>query len=442
MSTAVSMHDHIDQQRLVAGCVALVDVPAPTGFERACAERAVELLVERGLNAELLLLDEHAADAWALIPARGPRAGSAPTVLLYSPIDTVTTGNVAEDIPQVAERIAGHLCAESVVTTDASGNTVIVGLGAQNPKGHAACVLEAAAVLASANELDGDVVIGIGAGGMPTDPLDRAGEKRLATGHGVGAAALLNELRRRDVFPAAAVIAKSGWFVQHEEVGLAWIDVVVQGTHTYVGARHRIPYRNAVADAARVVVALEDEFMDATRGGAGTLEPQAMVSSLVGGWDRMPAFLPASARLRCDIRVLPGETAAVGLARVGRVLEQLRAKDPDLDARAEITLDIAGSHTAIDHWICDSARKAWELTDGRPHESPTRQSGSTDANILRNAGVPTARIGLPKVHVNGAELGFAEGMNTVDTAAMTSLTELLLRTVAIAHTHPHRDAGS
>ena len=38
------------------------------------------------------------------------------------------------------------------------------------------------------------------------------------------------------------------------------------------------------------------------------------------------------------------------------------------------------------------------------------------------------RVGLPKVHVDGVELGFAEGMNTVDDAALRSLTELLVRT--------------
>jgi acetylornithine deacetylase/succinyl-diaminopimelate desuccinylase-like protein len=270
---------------------------------------------------------------------------------------------------------------------------------------------------------------------MPTDPIKRTGivDRRTVTGHGVGAAVLLDELRRSGAFPDAAVIAKSGWFVQHEEVGIAWIDIVVRGTHTYVGARHRLPYRNAIADASRIVLALEDEFADAARFASGTLEPQSIVASLVGGWDRMSAFLPASARIRCDIRLLPGESALVGLDRVETVLDRLRDGDSGFDATAEVTLDIAGSRTDIDHWICNAARAGWEQVEGRPHQTPQRLSGSTDANILRNGGLPTVRVGLPKVRADGDELGFAEGMNTVDAAAMVSLTELLVRTVVYVH---------
>ncbi len=95
----------------------------------------------------------------------------------------------------------------------------------------------------------------------------------------------------------------------------------------------------------------------------------------------------------------------------------------------EVVVDIAASHTEADHWICNAGRAAWEQMEGRPHVPPSGQSGSTDANIIRNWGIPTIRIGLPKVHVDGVELGFAEGMNTVHSTAMTALTELLLRAV-------------
>jgi hypothetical protein len=94
-----------------------------------------------------------------------------------------------------------------------------------------------------------------------------------------------------------------------------------------------------------------------------------------------------------------------------------------------LVLAIPGSRTPIDHWICASGRQAWEAIEQRSHVEPTGQSGATDANILRNRGIPTMRIGLPKVLVDGNELGFAEGMNTVDATSMTTLAELLVRTV-------------
>lgn len=419
----------IDRDRLVRNCAAIVDIPAPTGFERPCAERIMELLAEVGLTGELLTLDERSANVICRIPARGSAAGTGKTVMFYSPMDTVTTGDIADDVPQVADTIDGHLLPKATVSAD---GTMVTGLGAQNPKGHAACVLELAAVLGNGEtDLAGDVIVAFGAGGMPTFALDD--DDRTDTGHGVGVAAIIDHLRRTKGLPDAAVEAKTGWFVQNEEVGLAWTDITVRGTHTYVGARHRLPYRNAVADGARLVLALEEHFeTSAGQRSTETLEPQAMVASFHGGWNRMAAFTPASVRIRVDQRLLPGESGAEANHRINAILDRMRAEDDGFNADAELVLEIAGSHTDADHWICRAGREAWEQIEGMAHQTPERQSGSTDANIIRNAGIPTIRVGLPKVHVDGAELGFAEGMNTVDAPAMATLTELLLRTALSA----------
>src|SRR3546814_2467351 len=60
--------------------------------------------------------------------------------------------------------------------------------------------------------------------------------------------------------PDYAVIAKSGWSVSWEEVGLAWYEVNVAGAHSYVGSRHLLPYSNAIANAGKVVADLEEWF--------------------------------------------------------------------------------------------------------------------------------------------------------------------------------------
>ena len=425
-----SFHTAVDRERLVRTCAAVVDVAAPTGYERACAQRIVELLAEAGVDGQLMELDERSASAWGKIPARGPRAGQGPTLLLYSPIDTVTTGRPGDDTPQVADAIEGHLLPHAVISKD--GQTV-TGLGAQNPKGHVATIIEAAAVLAGSDiDLPGDVIVAFGAGGMPTFGLDD--DDRKDTAHGRGIDALLGEFDRVGITIDAALVAKSGWFVQHEEVGLAWTDITVRGTHTYVGARHRLPYRNAVADSARIVLALEELFeVEQGQRISDTLEPQSMVASVHAGWSRMSAFLPASATVRVDQRLLPGESGADALSRIEKVLDRLRKADSGLAVAAELSVEIAGSHTAPDHWICEAGRTAWEDMEGRAHVTPSGLSGSTDANNIRSAGIPTMRIGLPKVHVDGVELGFAEGMNTVDAKGMARLAELLLRTIAIAN---------
>ncbi len=415
----------IDAQRLVANCAQIVSVPAPTGYERSCTQAIVEILNAAGLDGQLAELDDRSASAWARIAAPD-HLENAPTVLLYSPIDTVTTGDPADDVPQAAAQIVGHLLPEAVVSDD---GTTVTGLGAQNPKGHAAAILEAAAVLgANRGTLPCHVIVGFGAGGMPTFPLDH--DDRTDTGHGIGVDRLLDVFAENNITPDACIVAKSGWFVQHEEVGLAWSTITVRGTHTYVGARHRLPYRNAIADAATIILELERRFAKQHDRLSDTLEPQAMVSSVFGGWNRMNAFTPEQAELKVDQRTLPGESGAEAHARIKAALADLRQADPGLDASAELSIAIPGSFTEPDHWICELGRQAWEAIEGRTHETPTGLSGSTDANIIRNRGIPTMRIGLPKVHRDGVELGFAEGMNTVDANAMATLTELLIRCVA------------
>lgn len=404
---------NISRQRVLETCASLVNIASPTGDERPLAEHIVGLLQNAGLDGRLMAIDDRMANAWARVPARGPHATRGPTVMLYSPLDTVTSGN-DDDVPWAADAIDGHLRAQAMVDGER-----VVGLGAQNPKGHAAAVIEAAFALAQ-TDLAGDVIVAFGAGGMPTnarrdDPLHRR-----HTGHGVGAGFLLEQ----GVWSDAAIIAKSGWFVQHEEVGIAWSDIHLRGTHTYVGAKHRIPYRNPIADAARVVLHLEDWFAKRAEP-TGSLEPQAMVASLHSGWERTAAFLPAVATLRVDQRLLP-DTAPLDAHRT--LLAELNTLT-DIDLSTELVLAIPGSSTSTDHWICAAGRRAWEVIERRPHVEPIGQSGATDANILRNRGIPTMRIGLPKLLADGQELGFAEGMNTVDAASMTMLAELLVRTV-------------
>ncbi len=98
-----------------------------------------------------------------------------------------------------------------------------------------------------------------------------------------------------------------------------------------------------------------------------------------------------------------------------------------------------GSQTAADTGIYRHTVAAWEAETGQTHAPPTGQSGATDANILRNRGIDTVRVGLPKVEIAGQELGFAAGMNTVHTEAMVALSRLLVRAAMRYCTGPRGD---
>ncbi|MBM7517062.1 M20 family metallopeptidase [Nocardioides nitrophenolicus] len=410
----------VTRDRLLDAVVGLVDIPSPTGAERPAAEWLAARLGASGLDASTQVIDDHQANAVGVL--RGPDDG--PSVLLYAPLDTFTTGRAELDLPWAAPALRDDMRPRAVVHGD-----LVTGLAAGNPKGHAAVVLATVGALAAAGvPVPGDVVAGFGAGGMPSFAVPGVGTPgRENTGHGVGATFLLE----RGFTTDHAVIAKPGWCVSHEEVGLVWLDVEVPGEHTYVGSRHRLPYRNAATLAAAVITRLEAWFDDyAAAHEVGTMRPQGVVSSVVGGFDRLAASTSALVRVRLDVRMTPDQTAPAVVREV-RARLRLLGEELGVPLTARQVAAVPGTRTDPQAPVVRAAIAAWERVEGRPHQPITANSGATDANILRLRGVPTARVGMPKVQAapDGGPVDFTLGMNIVDVNAMRRLVEVLIRTV-------------
>ena len=410
----------ITRERIVELVSGLVDIPSPTGAERPLAEWAAAHLAAAGVEAHAQVIDDHQANAVGVL--RG--AGAGPSLLLYAPTDTFTAGDPAVDVPWAAPAMRADMLPRAQVYGD-----LIVGLAAGNPKGHAAAVMLVVEALADLGlGLPGDVVVGLGAGGMPSFVVPDAGAPgRLNTGHGVGATFLLE----RGFHTDRAVIAKPGWNVSHEEVGLVWIDVEIPGEHTYVGSRHRLPYRNPATLAAAVITHLEAWFEEyAAAHESGTMRPQGIVSSVMGGSERLAAATSALVRLRLDVRLTPDQTPP-GVVREVRAQVERVAAELGVEIRVRQVAAVPGTRTDPDHEIVRAAVRAWEAVAGERHEPIRQNSGATDANIIRLRGIPTARVGMPKVTraPDGGPVDFTLGMNIVDVAEVRRLVEVLTRIV-------------
>lgn len=406
----------ITEERLREAARAVVDVPSPTGREAPLAHLLAERLSAAGFAATAQHLDEHQANAVGRLRGRG----GGEDLMLYAPIDTLTTGEGALDLPWTGERLRPDMLPRA-----RDEGPFVSGLGASNPKGHAACVLVLAEAFGAVRpDLAGDLVVAYGAGGMPTNAIEAPGyPARANTGHGVGCSFLLERGWHTD----HAVIAKPGDFVAHEEVGLCWFEITVPGIHTYVGSRHRLPYRNPVVTAAEVVTRLESWLAGhPARHRTATAAPQGVIGSIAGGWERMVAVTPAACRLRLDLRIAPGTTPLAAKRELAAYLARLCA-DLDTDLGLELVLAVPGTHTPPDAPIVRTAVEAWERTNGAPHTPVPDNSGATDANILRARGIPTARVGMPKAASDTFDVDFARGMNTVDVRAMRRLCEVLAR---------------
>lgn len=414
----------IDTGRLRELVHGFVDRPSPTGGELDLARWASAQLAAAGLDAHVQPFGG-GSSANALGRLHG--SGDGADLLLYAPIDTWTLGTPEADLPWAAPAWRADLEPRAV-----DDGPYVTGLGAGNPKGHAACVLAAVEAVAAAGvPLRGDLVAGLGAGGMPTNSPPGVPP---GSGHGAGAWHLLEQGGTTD----AAVIAKPGWTASYEEVGLAWVEVVVRGTHTYVGSRHRIPFTSAAAGAATVVLALEDWAPRwAAAHTAGLVAPQAVVAAVDSHRTRQLAGTPSEVAVLLDVRLAPGVTAPDAVRAVRRELASL-----DVDAEVRLGASLPASRTDPDSPVVRSAVAAYEAVEGAPHADVTGTSGATDANVLRLRGVPTVRIGMPKVADPRINHDFTSGMNSVDVRQMVRLTEVLVRVAVDLCTRPVEEVFS
>lgn len=407
--------DSIDRDRLRELVIGLVDIASPTGDEAPLARAITQTLTGAGLDAHTMNLDDRQANSWGRLRGNG----TGPDLMLYAPIDTVTTGHAAEDVPAIGSVLRPDMRAEAKVDGD-----FVVGLGASNPKGHAACVIAAAEAIASAGiPLAGDLIVAFGAGGMPTNARPAVGNPRLNTGQGAGCSFLVEQ----GVWADFALIAKPGWTVSWEEVGLSWFAITVHGTHTYVGSRHRLPYSNPITAAGAVVARLEEWFPKySTAHTSGLVAPQGMVANIRGGWERTASFTPEQVTMTVDLRLSPRTTPTQAKRELVAAVREISADLGGVRIDVEPILAIAGESSDEDMWLSRSAVRAWERVEGRAHQPVCDQSGATDANILRGRGIPTVRVGMAKVMDAPFEVDFAMGMNTVDLNEAEKLTHYLI----------------
>jgi acetylornithine deacetylase/succinyl-diaminopimelate desuccinylase-like protein len=416
----------VSPDELAALDLALTSIPSPTGQERRIAEFLVERLRAEGLEAFYQPIDDEQGNAVGRLTGHG----GGPELLLYAPTDTAFSGDAAEELPWLGASVRADLTPSGF-----RDGEYVVGLGAENPKAYVTCVVAAAlAVHRAGVPLRGSLLVGLGAGGMPTNR--RPGARRFNAGQGNGCSFMLEQGVRGDF----AILAKPGYAVAWEEVGLCWFRVRVRGRLGYTGIRHIVPYKNPIVDAARVIAGLEAWFPRYTRRHtSGLVAPQGSIGAVQGGWPHKPAFVPAATDLYVDLRVSPRSDPMQVKRELGEALAQIRAAHPGLEVDHEMILSIPGTHTDPRTWIVQSLMRAWERREGRPHQPIIGTSGATDAAILRGRGIPTARLGLPRTPPPSNYPGFS--MGAVTPAAMQRLTECLIYSVIDTCTRDRSEVG-
>lgn len=404
----------------------MVRIPSPPGRERAVNEMVVARLQASGIDAEYQPLDRHRGNAIGRIGGDG----SGPDLLLTTHVDFGF--GLDDDDLGFTEPVRWDFSTEPIIEGDQ-----IIGLAAENPKGHAACLLAAVlAVHRAGIPLHGDVVLGLVAGGMPTGRAP--GDHDLPWNLGLGAG--MEHMLRHGVTADFALLGKTGNAVAWEEVGLCWFEIRARGLFAYAGTRNIAPYNNPILALAVVLPELDEWLREYSRQHtSGTIGPQGSIGAIAAGWSYKPTFVPEYATARFDLRISPDSSPQLARREVNEFVAGLSARYPEAGLQCRMLVGIPGGRTDEDNWIVKSCLHAWETVEGRPHEPRLAFGGFTDFPILRMWGLPVARLGMrPGTPPPGRE-GWTLGVASIP--AMIDLTKKYVTVIVDTCTRSRAEVG-
>jgi succinyl-diaminopimelate desuccinylase len=415
----------LDQDWMLQALVKAVNIWSPTGEEKAAAEYFTDLMRQAGLDARVQPIDALSANA---IGELGD--GDGPSVMVFAPLDSGTTGVEQEEVPWIGPTLPPEHRPAALVQ-----GTTVAGLAANNSKAHIVASIAAAAAIRKAGiPLSGRIILAFGAGGAPSNK--RPVLQRWNVGLGAGCDFLLQQGVRGDF----AIVTKPGFAVQWEEPGLCWFRIRVHGVQSYAGRKHLVPDNNPILRAARVIPLLEEWLNGyARRHSSGLVAPQGVIGAIEGGWTYKPAFTPAACDVYLDMRISPRATPMQAWRELADALADIKAQlgDDGLQMDCEMVASVTGPATAADSWIVQSCTRGWEAVEQRKHQPMTNTSGQTEAVIFRRHGIPTARVGLPTESLPNGE----QTMGVASTAGMLKLSTVLLRTLVDTCTRTLAEVG-
>jgi acetylornithine deacetylase/succinyl-diaminopimelate desuccinylase-like protein len=319
----------------------------------------------------------------------------------------------------------------------------IAGLGASNPKGPAVCELVAAAAVARAGvPLKGSVLVGHVAGGSQKAQIAGAVRRYYGPryqGQGVGCEHMLRQGVRADF----AISAKPGYAVSWEEAGDCWFRVQVHGVVGDVTSRHAEAYKHPIVEAAEVIKELEAWFPEYTaQNTAGQIAPQATIGAVEAGWPFKPTFIPAICNLYLSMRTNPRVDLMSVQRQLDAALDAIRTRHPDLDLQCEMYLAVPGQVTDPDNWIVRSCIRGWEAVEGQTHQSRSGLSYAPDSNVLRQWGIPTARLGLDRAKLTaGPRRPWLDATEVVSIEDLLRLTRCYVYAIVDTCTRSLADTG-
>ena len=315
--------------------------------EAALADRVAELLRAIGCTVELPAV----ANGGRNVVGRLDGRPGAPALLLEAHLDTVAQPRDDLTVGVAGRRLSGR--------------------GACDAKGSLAAMLAAMARLASVDDRPSVIFAG-------------AVDEEVAMS---GSLALIDQLPEVH----GAVIGEPTSLVPvRVHNGLARFRIVARGRSAHTSRAHLGV--NAVAAAARAVLAIEDRLVPRLRARAHPLVGPALATAAMIRGGVASNLVPDWCEILVDRRLAPGEAPSDAFAEIDALLDELRAAGDELERDAPSIL-LPAVETAADHPLVRTAEAASTAVVGRAVEAGGAPFGTDASNLSAVGGIPCVVLG-------------------------------------------------
>ncbi|MGH7833629.1 MAG: M20/M25/M40 family metallo-hydrolase [Candidatus Binatia bacterium] len=375
----------IDKDELAQLACDLVNIPSPTGQEKAVAEYILNWFQTNGLKAVRQEVDVDRPNAVGVLKGDGTGL----SLGFNGHMDTSFTGT-AEDLRMVA-RVEPDAALKGSIR-----DGKVHGLGISNMKGGvAAFMLAGKALKKSGVKLKGDVILAAVVGEISRTPIGPWQTKEYR-GEGTGTRHLLNHGMQSDY---AVVADGSDMNIVWTQTGVVQLKITTFGQAEAAWGTKRSTHPpaklNAIVKMTTIINALEkwaEDFEERCiyQSPTGPLYPKVNIGAIEGGAPYRPNYFPGVCTVYLDVRMPPQVRPVTVQHEIERTLGKL-----GIEYEMEAYKSLLGHEGKGVEPLVESLEEIHQFLFGDKlrFEAPDRASIWTDTNIYNELGIPAVKIG-------------------------------------------------
>ncbi len=375
----------IDRDELARLGCDLVNLPSPTGQEKAIAEFIFDWFKANGLKAVRQDVEVDRPNAVGVLKGDGTGL----SLGFNGHMDTSFTGT-AEDLRMVADIEPDEMLKGSI-----AGNKVR-GLGISNMKGGvAAFMIAAKALKKSGVKLKGDAVFAAVVGEISRTPIGPWQTKEYR-GEGAGTRHLLTHGMHTDY---AVVADGSDMNIVWTQTGVVQLKITTFGkAEAAWGSKrstHPMEKLNAIVKMTKIIGGIEkwaESFEERYiyNSPTGPLFPKVNIGAIEGGAPYRPNYFPGVCSIYVDIRMPPQVRPVTIQHEVERTLASL-----GVEYELDVYKSLLGHEGKGVEPVVQSLEEIHQHLFGSKlrFEAPDRASIWTDTNVYNELGIPAVKIG-------------------------------------------------